>query len=454
MLLSFGNPKLFSFSKPKVFDVLDPFLFLYFFTLHADQLNLTLHSYTIRFNNLLALFLILALLLRFKEKLISFDRKLVLGLLAVACSLFISFYYSPYRSRCFYFCGWFGLTILCYFVLPYLLLLHLNTRKIIKLYLFSFMLVGLYGCAQLLFSFIGFLDPFCGQFIVMGKIVRPNAFTYEPSYYALYMTPFVIMANLHYLLRKGHDFFIFKSLNLSHLLLINFFYFVSCSTGALFAFIIFFCLLLALRIGSLKKKVLKYASLFSLSSILLALLLPAFSKTYFLKFFTLKFFLHHSFHERWCQIYNCFKIFIHHPLKGVGLGGVPVYLSERCVNGDPGYMFTLVQERAALSATNPVKYFEPSNITTEIIASLGLLGILAFSYLIGYFVRSARQALRSKNLNQTQKHWILLFFISTLVTLMVWQFSQGLFRIYIWTHLGLFFAFLKKETEVQNISIE
>ncbi len=454
MLISFGNPKLFSISKPKVLDVLDPFLFLYFFTLHADQLNLVLHSYTIRFNNLLALFLLAALLLRFKEKLISFDRKLVLGLFAVACSLFISFYYSPYRIRCFYFCGWFGLTILCYFVLPYLLLIHLNTRKIIKLYFLSFMLVGLYGSAQLLFSFIGLLDPFCNQFIVIGKIVRPNAFTYEPSYYALYMTPFVMMANLHYLLRKGDNFYIFRSFKLNHLLLINFFYFVSCSTGALFAFIIFFCLLLAFKTGSLKKKVLKYASLFSLSSFLLALLLPAFSKRYFLKFFTLKFALHHSFHERWCQIYNCIKVFIHHPLKGVGLGGVPVYLNECCVNGEPGYMFTHIQKQAALSAPNSVKYFEPSNICTEILASLGLIGILAFSYLVGYFIRFVRQALRSNNLNQTQKHWILLFFVSSLVTLLVWQFSQGLFRIYIWTHLGLFFAFLKKETEKPVISSE
>ncbi len=264
--------------------------------------------------------------------------------------------------------------------------------------------------------------------------MRPNAFAYEPSYYALYMTPFMVMANLSYLLKKG--------ICLGHVCAINFLYLISASTSALFAYAIFFIVILFFQ--NLRKTALKHMSGAFLFLTLLAVTFPSIAKNFFLKFFFQGFMSHHSFYERWVGIVNCWKIFLAKPFLGIGVGAIPPFLYSAFSSGDPKFIFIATPEDIARSS-NPLKFFEPSNVATEILGSCGILGILAFAFLLFCYCAQAKKAY--KEADAERKHWILLFFVSGVVTLVVLQFNQGLFRTYIWAHLALGFALFMKRQE-------
>lgn len=410
-------------------------LFLYFFTLHADQLNISKGGFSIRLNNFLALFLGLFFLLRFKSKIFSFNKKFLISLALVTLSILTSLFLSSYKERCLFFFSWYGITILGYLLLPYLFIFHFSENRVLKLYFFSFIFVGTYAALQLLLSFIGLKDPFVTQFL-SKTLARPSAFAYEPSYYALYMTPFVMMVNLHYLLEKKRPFFIFSEINLKHVAFINFLFLVSTTTSSLFAYFVFLCTLPFFKEVP-KKMILRLGFVIFISGIFFTALFPSFAKTYFMKFF-FQGFTHYSFYERWTGIVNCWHIFLKKPFFGVGLGGVPPYLFQAWQERESGFIF-LWQDYLIEIVANPFKIFEPSNVFTEILASLGIFGLLAFALFFYSYCHLAFWALKTKDENR--RHFCLLFLISTLVMIIVLQFNQGVMRTYVWAHLGITCAY-------------
>jgi len=356
----------------------DSLLFLYFFTLHADKLSVIMGGFSIRLNNLIALVLFALFISRYRFKLFRIDRTLFNSLLVLTASITLSFVLSPYKKRCFFFLGWYGLTMVIYFLFPYALMRYYDAKKVFTLYLASFLFVGVYGCLQLILSFGGILDPFADQF-VSGKIVRPNAFAYEPSYYALYMTPFIVMINFHFLSNPDRPFFLFKKITIKTVLLVNFLFFVSTATSAFFAFGIFYLSLLFLlwntRLPQFRSRFLKY----SLGAVVLflgiGLAFPFIMKQFFMKFFFYGFMSHHSFFERWIGIENAWKVFIEHPFFGVGLGGLPSYLFDAYLRGATQFTF---DSHYVANASRAIKHFEPTNVFTEVLASVGLVGLSAF----------------------------------------------------------------------------
>ena len=94
---------------------------------------------------------------------------------------------------------------------------------------------------------------------------------------------------------------------------------------------------------------------------------------------------------------------------------------------------------------NPLKLFEPSNVMTEILASVGIVGCVAFLCILFCYLRTAKQVLQAQETSPEKKHWTFLFLISALVLLVVLQFNQGLLRTYTWTHLALTFALMVKK---------
>ncbi len=400
-------------------------IFLYFSTLHADQLNFVLGGYTFRFNNLIALLLLLLLAIHLRSHLFSIDKWLAIPLALIAFSITLSWAFSSYHVRAFFYLAWYGLTLLCYVLVPYFLMKWEGADKIFSLYLYSFIPVGIYATLQLLFSCFGLQDPFTSQ-VLSGNIVRPNAFCFEPSFYALYMTPFVFFYNSQYLTSQ-------KKKLLWPVLGVNFLYLISTSTSIIFAYALFIVILMLFRKID-KKKILYFSGALSLTMVTLFLLFPYFLKTFLLKFFFHGFMAHGSFYERWIGIENGWKMFLDHPLLGVGLGSYPAHLMESFLGGDTTFTyFGLTGEEK-----NPLKMFEAMNVSTELLASLGLIGVFAFSSLLVGLWAKARQAFRFNSALTIS------LIASLLVTLMVLQFNQGLFRTYIWVHLALTFAFLEK----------
>ncbi len=411
----------------------DFLLFLYFFTLHADRLSLNIGSFTIRFNNLIAFALLFLLVIRFRARLFKIDRAVLNALLLIACSILFSLLFSPYKRRCFFFFCWYGFTVLFYFLLPYFLIRHYDSRKVISLYLLSYLFVGIYAFLQLVFSLIGFADPFATQF-VWGSIVRPNGFAYEPSFYALYMTPFIVMVNFHFLANREEPFYFFKKLTYPKILGLNFLYFVSTSTSTVIAFMIF-CMALPF-FPQVRRHLLKYSMAFVICFVLLGLVSPFLLKTFFLKFFYHGL-SHASFMIRWAGIETGWKIFLANPWVGVGLGGYPSYLFEAYMRGNTELVSPFM-EFAFAEASNPLKLFEPSNVLMEILASLGVIGVFAFLFMVWVFVQKARRAIRIDSVLGCN------LLLSVIVMLIVLQFNQSVLRTYVWVHLALSFALLEK----------
>lgn len=412
----------------------DFLLFLYFFTLHADQLNLSLGGFSIRLNNVIALGLCALFIIKFKHKLICIDRTLFLSLLLLTLSILISFFLTPYKRRCVFFLGWYGFTVLMYFLIPYLLICYSDARRLFSLYLLSFLLVGVYAFLQLVLSLFGFNDPFASQRIIK-TIVRPNAFAYEPSFYALYMTPFMVLVNYHFLAEREQPFFWMNRLTYPKVLGINFLYFASTSTSTFFAFIIFFfCLLFSSQV---RRNLWKYGIVFTLLFFALGLVSPLLIQKFFLKFFYSDFQSHASFYERWNGIENAWNIFQLHPFFGIGLGGYPEYLYDAFLSGDQRFSI-LYSDLTVINAPNPLKLMEPMNVFTEILASLGVFGAVCFAL---FLVQIAFHLKRARQYDFTLAQGL---FLSVLVMVIVLQFNQGIFRTYVWVHFAIALSILEK----------
>lgn len=412
------------------------FLFLYFFTLHADQLAIEIAGIHFRFNNFVALFLTASYLFAFRSSLFFLEKKLTYLLLLILGSALISLCNSDFPLRCFLFLGWFGFTFLCYFYLPFSLISSLEEKFVLRLYFFSFLLVGLYAFLQLILSFFGFLDPFAEQ--ILHSFIRPNAFAYEPSYYALYMSSFVMTANMYYLLGKNREF-IFAKLNWILLFFINFLYLISTSMGALVSYLIFFTV--AFFFSCIPSIRLHYPSLFRkcLKGFIFFTAIPLFSLLLFPHVLA-KLFLHHSFVERWQGIKMAVKVFTEHPFFGVGLGAYPSYLCHKWQKGEINFL--IPTDVSVL--TNPLKVFEPSNVSTEVLASIGFIGFGMICLFFLQYFRYAKQALFKENIPSDTKDLCYALLISLITTLVIFQFSQGFFRTYIWVYLGLTLGLFRK----------
>jgi O-antigen ligase len=407
---------------------LEALLFLFFFTLHADQLSLTIAGFTFRLNNALGLFLLLFFLIRLEKRLFSFDRKALLAMLAMTASLLLSFVFSPYKERCGVFLAWYALTLALYFLFPYLACFELGFSKVFRLYMLSFFCVGAYGTLQFLFSLAGIQDPFVSQPFIVG--FRPNAFAYEPSYYALYLTPFIVLVN-------------FVKVPKLFRWLAHIFFLLTTTTSAFFAYALFFILLPFFRLVSAIQLCKIYGS-FALAIGGLALALPSVAQGFFLKFFYGDYMQHHSFFERWVGIKNAWTLFVQHPFMGVGIGGVPQALMEAWLTGNSRFNF-IIQNRLG---EDSLKVFEPTNVTVELLASVGILGLLAAIFCVYAYVKTAREAYKKS----TAKKEIRLFLLSALVLFFVLQFNQGLFRTYVWTHLALTYAYFVLVWNQENVS--
>ncbi len=323
-------------------------IFLFFVTLHADQLNIVLGPATLRMNNVLAGVLFFFFFLQ-KKGILRVHKQLAFSLGILVSITVLSCLCSSVPERSLLFFGWLLFTLLFYLILPYLLLHHYTTEKILGLYFASFFVTGIFAVGQWLISLCGFPAPFAYQFI-RGNLVRPNAFCYEPSFYALYMTPFVVFMQLKVLLIPEQDSQAKKREN-RRLLFIHFLFLISTATSTLFAYLILMGTLLGFSIFSswqtifpaLKRTVLRYfiycGSLFAC----MFFIFPQVTAQFFFKFFIRDFQEHHSFFERIVGICNTWKLFLMHPWIGVGLGAIPSELNQAWAEGSKRFLFLFTE---------------------------------------------------------------------------------------------------------------
>ncbi len=404
-------------------------LFFYFLSSSGEQLHAVVGVFKPKIGHLVALLLLGWIFLERKPW--SFPRPLLKPSLLILGSLAISALCSVAKARSLGYIGVYLLNFGFYFFLPFQILQTIDLNRFFRIYWGSFLIVGLYAALQVGLSIFGIYAPFTLQKI--GSLARGQAWTYEPSYYALYMVPYVMFHNGIFLLQEGR--LRFKSLKLfgQNMLLA-----VSTSTGLIVSYPVFFGVVLFATFTkflrsfqSLLWKNLKKAILaFSLSVGLFTALFYEITLHSLFKFFYFGI-EHLSFVARWDGIVASTKVFLTHPLLGVGLGGVGPYLFQKESLYD--LKITTLEEFEA---------HDPTNCLTEILASLGLIGLIAFISLAALFHHTFRDVIEDISIDAFSKKTAIALFFSLIVMVIALQMNQGLFRPYIWIHAAVVYGYL------------
>lgn len=404
--------------------------FFYFLTLSMDQLNFPLLLFKIKGTNFVAPFFGIVFLCFLKT--LKIPTSWVLLFLGFLSSLTISMLLSPYPAPCAGFFLFFVFNFLFYFLPPYVAFQYFPKDDLLKLYWMSFRLIGFYALCQIFFSLTGLLLPGVCQFIL--SMARGQALTYEPSYYALYMVPFVTFMTIRYLQETKFSRF-------HYLIWPNFLFLISTSTGCFFAYVwLLFLLFLFRKKVNLSLKfshlLLKFSAVLGFLIGILAILQPRLLSSAFLKFFYVGFSSHSSFNERWSGLVAYWNLFIEHPVFGVGLGAGPYILAQK-LGLDMSTLSRLAIERC-----------QAMNVTTEVLASLGLYGVLwfclLFCLLLWVFQRGYQKA------SVGEKKELIALGLSLCVLLFVMQFNQSIMRAYVWVHVGIFVGYAQAITKLNQ----
>ncbi len=408
-------------------------VFLYFVTLSGDLLQLTMGAVEFKVSRFFACALFCVLLLSNRLRLI--EKKFFLCFLLLVSSCILSSFFSSNISRTIAGIGAAIFTYLCFFLVPLNLMFLFDRDKILRLYFLSFVCVGVHASLQFALSFFGIQDPFVTQCTGISSIARGQSCCFEPSFYALYATPFVAFFNAHFLFSKKED----RSSWIS-VLGINLFLLVSTSTGGFFSYLIFIAVCLMLTLFSfirrhfpfLLRKICKFTLVFGISFCSVGLILQEMFLRTFYKFFHVGLFAHWSFMERWEKIVAAWDVFLEFPLFGAGLRSVEhyLYLKSHFDNAQT-HLYGKLDNKEMFDG------YINSNVFIEILSSLGVYGLGVFC-LFGILIwHMFTTALKSSRISFQERTTILSLFLSVIVMMICLQFNQEIFRSYVWVHVGL-----------------
>ena len=142
---------------------------------------------------------------------------------------------------------------------------------------------------------------------------------------------------------------------------------------------------------------------------------------------------HGSFGARWQGILISIQTFLNHPILGVGLGGV-----------GPQRFHDLSTYDNKIETLQEFEAFDPTNCFTEVLASLGLVGLIAFVYLGVVFYRAFQDVIKDPTIDVGAKKMATALFLSLVVMIVALQMNQGLFRPYVWIHAAVVYGYYQR----------
>jgi len=412
------------------------FVFFYFLTLSVDLINIDIGIFKLKLSHLIGFFTV-AFLACF-QKGVFLEKRYMICFAAIFISMLLSSFFSICFYRSFTYSIIFLFTTLSYFFVALNLMLRCDENKILKLYILSYLAIGSYAALQFFGSMAGLILPFSVQQVVF---VRGSAFAHEPSFYTLYAIPFVAFLNAQWLLSKVSTDVRKKT---AAVLFANLFLLVSTSTTAVLSYLVFFAVVMLYRMHpynrlffiGLRRKLLKFASGVMLCFTAGACVCFELFKKTFLKFLYFGI-THESFRDRFKGIASAVKVFCAYPFFGAGLGGVgPEVHREK-------FYSEFAKQLSDIDRLQLAKY-EPTNVLTELLGSLGLVGLIAFSLFFFFIYRDFQKILKDRRISSMERIQLLSLFISLIVILICLQVNQGLFRAYIWVHLGISIGYALK----------
>lgn len=396
-----------------------PLIFLYFLTSSMERLYFGMGLFKIKATNFMALGLMMLFLL--ERKSFFFDKRHAYVFLSLLSSITLSALFGSYLPRTSVYVLVFVLHFFAYYLLTVGLFYWFDKEKILKMYIFSFFAIGAYGIFQLLISMAGFPDRWTGQFY--KHIARVNAFCYEPSYYVLYLCPMVFFANYLYFYKK---IFSLKQVVLLYVML-----FVSLSTSA-FVFYLMSLFFFFFFKSANTERIRLFLMQSGCTMVAMGILFKGIFTSYFFKFFSSGFMYHHSFVGRWKPIVLAIQAWLENPWLGVGVGGVGPYFVEK---------YQIMPLTSPKLSYDIITVFDPTNTATDLLASLGVLGVCVYAVIFYVAYKSYRSCFKL-SISEEEKVLIKGLFLSWMMMLLIGQFNPGLFRPYAWIHTGVVFGYI------------
>ncbi len=143
-------------------------------------------------------------------------------------------------------------------------------------------------------------------------------------------------------------------------------------------------------------------------------------------------------------IVNAWEVFLQNPFFGVGIGGVGplIYLNALSSVADLG-MYQLSLEM--------IEPFDPTNVVTEALSSLGIYGLCIFFAIGLFFFKIFLSALNNPLLTPRERKTTFSLLLSLIVMIICLQFNQGLFRSYIWAHMGISLGYVLQTQSLKAV---
>lgn len=413
-----------------LFLVTKPFylvLFLYFCTTSIDIYYFPLLIFKFKFTHVISFVFALLFLLIFR--ILHLPRNFTLLMIGLLISMSLSAVGSVNPTACIGSFLWMSFNFLFYFLVPYTLFYHIKTSTLLQIYFNSFFCIGLYAFLQCIFSLAGIILPGVTQYVF--SLARGQAFTYEPSYYALYMTPLAFFYTTQFLLQTPNK------RHLHRLIWPNFLLLISTSTGCFFSYIIYLIQIILFKCFKILKidltEIVDILRKFILAFMFLFILIWCIDEQLIISGF-LKFFFHGTSHGsiriRWQGVVDYWNMFIEHPIFGVGLGAGPFYHAQKTIKGIINLLDPLI-----------VAQHTPTNALTEVFASLGLVGVGLFTVFFFLLINTFRTTYRISSISSEEKINLIAMILSIGVMLATLQFNQGITRPYLWVHVGIFVGY-------------
>ncbi|MVM39566.1 hypothetical protein GO730_21435 [Spirosoma sp. HMF3257] len=295
---------------------------------------------------------------------------------------------------------------------------HVN--QIIKLYLFSFLAVALFGLLQFSLALVG-ISILVEQWWILGRLARINGFSYEPSYYTTYLLIGFSLA--YYLFRReinlfGRLPFYTAAVSLTAIIL------STSRMGILVAALQVLCFELIVNRKNLIQLLLFVVGFSVVLGGTIIYIINNAEFGFLLSGLGIMGGSDHSSAERLDGLLTQLTIFGRNPLKGYSLGGV-----SQAIAFEKGVV--------SISQETIKPYDISMNIFVEVLTASGLIGFLFFLRYIYCLLIKSTLATKQKSYNNSTYILLKAFVWSLLFELIILCFNQSILRAYLWVHIGL-----------------
>ena len=312
--------------------------------------------------------------------------------------------------------------------------------QLIRIYLFSFFIVALFGLFQFFSPFLHLGAPLITQWWIPGLLPRINGFSYEPSFFSTYLLMGWVLCA--YFLKHKTEIISRKWLKIIFMTETLVMVLSSSRIGIAMMFLwwgqypllfIYDMLRGKIRWSNLRNTFFLFC-FFVFFGVFIFTLVDITKISFLLTGTGLIGTASHSIDERYSAAFDTWRIFLNSPFIGYSLGGIPPALGD--LRG------------ILVNSTEFVKQNTGINVLIEILAASGVIGFIP---IITYFLSLMYFpfVLAGKIIDKLKKDVLKAMVYSFIFEFAILQVNQNILRPYFWFHLSILsslYIVLKQES--------